>query len=91
MTVRPCFVSVQNGCFLVYAGLFGLLFLLFEDFESHVVDSRVIENNDATVRTRFDMNAYIFTKVVVAAAEVVAYGLNSDVEFVSDFVHRTIG
>ena len=66
------------------------VFVFFEDFDGHIVNCRVVEHNNAAVRTRFDVNALIFAEIVVAAAEIVAYSLYGDVEFVGDAVHRTI-
>ena len=69
--------------------LFGFLFL--EDFYGHVVDSSVVKHYDASVRSWFDVYATVFAKFIVAAAEIVANGLNGYVEFVGDFVGRSVG
>ena len=39
------------------AGLF--LVLIFQDFNGHIVDSLVVENYNATVGTRLDVNSGI--------------------------------
>mgnify|MGYP007081723789 CR=1 FL=1 len=68
-----------------------LVFLFLEDFDGHIVDCGVVKDNDTTVGAGFDVYAAVFAEIVVAAAEVVAYGLNCDVEFVGDAMHRTVG
>ena len=68
-----------------------LIVLLFKNLNGHVVDSGIIKNYNTAVGTRLDMNATVFTEFVVGATEVVAYGLNCSVEFVSDLSYRAIG
>lgn len=68
-----------------------VLVLLLEYFYCHIVDSRIVKNNDTTVGTGFDVYTLVFAKVVVAATEVVAYGLDSNIEFVGYAVHGAIG
>ncbi len=67
----------------------GILF--FENLDSHVVDSGVVENNDTAVGTRFDVHSDILAELIVHAAEVVTNGLNGRVEFVGDTCCCTVG
>lgn len=62
-----------------------------EDFNGHVVDCAVIKNYDAAVGTRFYVNTTVLTEIIVAAAEIVAYGLNGGVEPVCNLMHRAVG
>ncbi len=71
-------------------GLFFVL-LLFEDFDSHVVDGGVVKNNDASVRSRLNVYTAVFAKFVVAAAEVVSDGLDGYVELVGNLMSRAVG
>lgn len=62
-----------------------LFFVLrLENLYGHIVDCGVVENNDAPVRSGFDVNAAIFAKLVVRAAEVVANSLGCYVQTISD-------
>ena len=78
----------KNGAVIAHTLFLYLLFL--ENLYSHIIDSGVVKDYDATVGTRFDMNAAILAEFVVAAAEIVAYGLNCGMEFVSDAVGGTV-
>ena len=69
----------------------SVLFLLFEDIESHVVDRGIVENHDAAIGSRLDVHSGIFPELVVASAEVVSYGLYGYIELVGDLVCRTVG
>lgn len=80
---------MRNVVFYLRSGL-GC-FLFFENFNSHLVDGRVIENDDAAVGTRFYMNTTVLAKIVVAAAKIITNGLNCSVELICDLVHRTVG
>ena len=88
-------VTALAHCFRIFANsermvsLFALL--LLQDFNSHVVDSGIVEDNDAAVGTGFDVDALVFAVFVVATAEVVTYTLHGHVEFVGNAVHRTVG
>lgn len=64
---------------------------LTEYIASHIIYCSVIEHYDAAARSGFDVHTAVFAKLVVAAAEVVAHGLHSDVELVGDAVHATVG
>lgn len=69
-----------------------MLFTFFgKNFKGHIVDGGVVKNDNASVGTRFDVNAEIFAKFIVCAAEIVANGLNGYIKFVGNAVHRTIG
>ena len=68
-----------------------LVFQLLEDFNGHIVDSAVIENYDTAVGTRFYVNTTVLTEIIIAATEIVAYGLNGCVQFVCYLVHRAVG
>lgn len=72
-------------------GLFSVVFLFLKDFEGHIVDGRVVKDHDTAVGTRFDVYTEVFAEVIIASAKVIAYCLNCYIEFVSNFVHRTIG
>ena len=72
------------------AGSLSFAFVL-QDFNGHVIDGLVIENHDATVRARLDMDAGILAKLVVGSAKIVADCLYGDVELVGDLVGRSIG
>ena len=65
-----------------YVSVFVLL--LFENIHSHIIDCGVVKYNDTTIWAGLDVYAAVFAEIVVAAAEIVAYGLNSDVELVGD-------
>ncbi len=45
--------------------LFGLGFLFLKNLNSHIVDSGVIKNHDAAVRSRLDMQAAILAEFIV--------------------------
>ena len=66
-------------------------FLLFEDFKSHVIDSGIIKYNNTSVGTRFNVDTGVFTKLIVCATEVIAYGLNCYVEFVCYLMDGSFG
>ena len=72
-----------------YVSVFVLL--LFENIHSHIIDCGVVKYNDTTIWAGLDVYAAVFAEIVVAAAAIVAYGLDSDVELVGDAVHRTVG
>jgi len=74
----------------VFAGS-GIVGRFFQNLDGHVIDSCIIENNNASVGTGFDVYATVLAKVVVAATEVVAYCLNRYVQLVGDSVHRAVG
>lgn len=67
-----------------------VLFEVFEDIYSHVIDSRVVKYNDTAVGTRLDVDSAVLTEIVVATAEIVTNCLNCGVEFVGYLVHRTV-
>ena len=69
----------------------SILVLLLEDFESHIVDSGVVEYHDAAIGSRLDMNSGVFAELIVASAEVVSYGLYGYIELVGDLVCRSVG
>ena len=73
----------KGGGLLVVVGL--------DDFNGHVVDGGVVENDNAAVGTGFDVNATIFAELIVASAKVVAHGLNGCVQFVCDLTSSAIG
>lgn len=67
-----------------------LLVLFFKNLDSHIIDCGVIQNNDATVGTRFDMHSGVFAKLIVYAPEIIANCLNGDIEFICDTMGRAI-
>ena len=76
---------------MVVNALFFGFFLFFEDLYSHVIYSSVVKYYDTAVGTRFNVYANIFSKRVVAASKIVAYGLSGNVEFVGNTMDRSIG
>lgn len=75
----------------MFVANFSSVLLLFENLNSHVVDGCVVEHDDASVGTGFDVNAAVFAELIVAAAEIVANGLNSYVEFIGYLMCGTVG
>lgn len=69
--------------------LLGLLF--FKYFYCHIIDGCVVEDYNASVRARLDVNATVLAKLIVHTTEVVANGLDGDVELIGDAVCRSIG
>lgn len=80
--VLPKFVSIEKELF------FFVLF--FEDGDSHVVDSSVVEHNDTTVGTRLDVQAGVLSELIIDTAEVVADCLNRAVQFVGNAVCTSV-
>lgn len=68
-----------------------LSLLSLENLDGHVVDGGVVQYNDTSVGTRLDVNAYVFTEFVVAAAKVIPDGLYGYIEFISNLMSCAIG
>lgn len=76
------FIRLKSSLFVV---------LLLKDFYSHIIDSGVIEHYETSVGTRFDMHADVLAELIVDAAEIVANGLNCEIQLVGDTMGGAVG
>lgn len=70
-----------------------LIFLVFllKDLDGHIIDSSVIKHHYTAIGARLYVHADVFTEFIVYAAEIVAYCLNGDVEFVGYATSSSVG
>lgn len=82
-------ISGSTLCEVCKLELF-IFVLLSENFESHVINCRIIEHYDTPVRPRFYMHGAVLSILIINTPKVIANGLNCDVEFVGNTMGASI-
>ena len=69
----------------------GLLVLLLEDLDSHIIDGSVVKHHDSPIRPGLNVHTDVLTELIVYTSEIVADGLYSKVKFVGDAASGSVG
>lgn len=60
--------------------LLRLVFGFFEDFNRHIIDGGILEVNNSSVWTWFNVGACAISMVVIMGAKIIAHGLFGDIQ-----------
>lgn len=80
-------VIIDFSCLPYLVGCFTIGRDFFQDGNRFIEHCCIINHHQSAIGTRFEVYAYALSLLEVGSTEEIAYGLNFDIEFISNAMH----